>query len=385
MSSDDVKGPVCHIGPTYPYRGGIAHYGTCLMRELARDREVRAINFSRLYPGFLFPGKTQLDESGRPFTASSERLIDSLNPFTWVRAGLRAAGMKPSLVVMQWWHPFFAPAYFTIAAVLRLARRGPVIYVCHNVLPHEKSLVDRMLAGLAFALPDAFMVQSREDLAKLARLRRGARAAVHPHPIYDFFATGGLSKAEARRLAEEPDGPLVLFFGYIRGYKGLSYLIEAMRLVRERVPARLLVVGEFYEDRAPYDALVARLGLGEAVRFVDRYVGNEEVERYFVASDLVILPYVSATQSGIVQIAFAFDRPVVVTEVGGLPEAVAPGKTGFVVPPRDPAALAGAIARFFGEGWGERMAPFFAAEKERFSWSAMVRSLDELAKTAKER
>jgi glycosyltransferase involved in cell wall biosynthesis len=380
MSKGTETRRVCLIGPTYPYRGGISHYNTCLMRELAKDREVRAINFSRLYPGFLFPGKTQLDESSRPLTAESERLIDSLNPFTWIRAGVRAARMKPDLVLIQWWHPFFAPLVFTIAAVLKLARRGRIICICHNVLPHEQSLVDRSLAALAFSLADAFLVQSREDCEKLLRIRKGARVAVHPHPIYDFFGTGNLSKAEARRGAGAGEGPLILFFGYVRSYKGLSCLIEAMPLIREKVPATLLVVGEFYEDRAPYDELVARLALGDAVRFVDRYVGNEEVERYFVASDLVILPYLSATQSGIVQIAIAFDRPVVVTAVGGLPEAVASERTGFVVPPRDPAALARAVIRFFEEGWGERMAPFFAEEKKRFSWSAMVGAIDEVAR-----
>jgi glycosyltransferase involved in cell wall biosynthesis len=145
------------------------------------------------------------------------------------------------------------------------------------------------------------------------------------------------------------------------------------------VPAKLLVVGEFYDAPAPYEKLVERLGLGGAVRFENRYVGNEEVEAFFVASDLVILPYISATQSGIVQIAIAFDRPVVVTEVGGLPEAVSPGKTGFVVPPKDPSALAAAVIRFFEEGWAPRMAPFFAEEKKRFSWEAMARAVDEIA------
>jgi glycosyltransferase involved in cell wall biosynthesis len=385
MSDGAGKRRFCCIGPAYPYRGGISHYNTCLMRELAKHGEVGAINFSRLYPGFLFPGRTQLDESSRPLTAESERLIDSINPFTWIRAGLRAARMKPDLVLVQWWHPFFAPVFFTIAAVLRLARRGTIIFICHNVLPHESSLVDRALARLAFSLADGFLVQSHEDREKLLRIRARAPVAVHPHPIYDFFDTGSLSKAEARRLAGVGEGPLLLFFGYVRAYKGLAYLLEAMPLIREKVPARLLVVGEFYEDRAPYDRIVARLGLGETVRFEDRYVGNEEVERYFVASDLVILPYVSATQSGIVQIAIAFDRPVIVTSVGGLPEAVSPGRTGFVVPPRDPAALAGAVVRFFEERWAERMAPLFADEKRRFSWGAMVEAIDAVARLAEGR
>jgi glycosyltransferase involved in cell wall biosynthesis len=378
MTRENEKRRFCLIGPTYPYRGGISHYNTCLMRELAKRHEVRAINFSRLYPGFLFPGKTQLDESRTPLTADSERAIDSINPFTWIRTGFRAARLRPDVTLVQWWHPFFAPAMFTICSILRLMRRGKIVFLCHNVLPHEKSLVDRMLAGVAFAAADGFLVQSREDREKLLRIRKKAPVAVHPHPIYDFFGTGSVTKEWARRTIGAGDGPLLLFFGYIRGYKGLVYLIEAMPLIREKVPAKLLVVGEFYEDSRPYTELAARLGLDTAVRFESRYVGNEEVESYFVASDLVILPYVSATQSGIVQIAIAFDRPVVVTDVGGLPEAVEREKTGFVVPARDPAALARVVVRFFEEGWGPRMAPFFADEKKRFSWEAMVDAIDGL-------
>ncbi len=385
MTRGNEKRRFCLIGPTYPYRGGISHYNTCLIGELAAAGDVRAINFSRLYPGFLFPGTTQLDESKRPLAADSSRLIDSINPFTWIRAGVRAARGKPDLVLVQWWHPFFAPAFFTICAVLKLMRRVKVVFICHNVLPHEKSLVDRFLAALAFSLADGFLVQSRGDRDKLLRIRRNAPVIVHPHPIYDFFCAGGFTRESARARIGASAGPLLLFFGYIRGYKGLSYLIEAMPLIREKVPAKLLVVGEFYDDTAPYTELVERLKLADAVRFENRYVANEEVEAFFVASDLVILPYVSATQSGIVQIAIAANRPVVVTDVGGLSEAVSEGKTGFVVPPRDPAALARAVVRFFEEGWAAKMAPWFEDEKKRFSWKAMTEAIDELARLIEKR
>lgn len=368
----------CLIGPTYPYRGGISHYNTCLLRELMGRGEVLAVNFSRLYPGFLFPGKTQLDESERPLEAPSLRLIDSINPFSWFGAGAAAARFEPDALLVQWWHPFFAPALFTVSATVRMRRRAKILYICHNVLPHERSLVDKSLARLAFSAADGFVVQSTEDREKLLRLRHRARVVVHPHPIYDFFAGHACTRESARSAIGEGPGPLILFFGYVRGYKGLRYLIEALPLARERIPVRLLVVGEFYEDPSPYEELVAKLSLADAVRFVNRYVGNEEVEGFFTASDLVILPYLSATQSGIVQIAMAFDRPVVVTAVGGLPEAVVPERTGFVVPPRDPAALAGAIVRFFEEGWAGRMAPHFAAEKKRFSWSAMADAIEGL-------
>jgi len=379
MTKGNEQRRLCCIGPTYPYRGGISHYNTCLIKELSKRDDVLSINFARLYPDFLFPGKTQLDESKTPLAVDSTRVIDSLNPVTWIKAGLRAARMRPDLVIIQWWHPFFAPVVFTVSLVLKLMRRGKIVLICHNVLPHERTRLDTLLARLAFLLPDGFFVQSGEDRDTLVKIRRRAPVTVHPHPIYDFFGTGTLARAQARERIGVGDEPLLLFFGYVRGYKGLAYLIEAMPAIRARVPARLLVVGEFYDPPQPYEDLVRRLDLAEAVRFENRYVGNEEVEAFFVASDLVILPYVSATQSGIVQIAMAFDRPVVVTAVGGLPEAVSPERTGFVVPPKDPAALAAAVIRFFEEGWARRMTPLFAAEKKRFSWEAMARAVDEMA------
>jgi glycosyltransferase involved in cell wall biosynthesis len=385
MSRGDAKRRFCLVGPAYPYRGGIAHYNTSLIRELAKSREVHAVNFKRLYPDFLFPGTTQLDESANPFAVESLRLIDSVNPFTWIRAGIHIARWRPDRVLVQWWHPFFAPALFTICLVLKIARRGKVIFICHNVLPHEKSFIDRVLARVAFSLPDAFLVQSTEDGEKLLGIRRRALVRVHPHPIYDFFRTGTVTREEARGKIGAGAAPLMLFFGYVRPYKGLRYLIEAMPAIRKRVGAELVVVGEFYEDSAPYIELVEKFGLTGAVRFVDRYVGNEEVETFFVASDLVVLPYLSATQSGIVQVAIAFDRPVVVTAVGGLPEVVSPGRTGFIVPSRNPTAIAEAVSRFFEEGWGAKMAPFFESEKERFSWEAMVRAVDDLSARIEER
>jgi glycosyltransferase involved in cell wall biosynthesis len=188
-----------------------------------------------------------------------------------------------------------------------------------------------------------------------------------------------MTREEARETIGEGAGRLLLFFGYIRPYKGLSHLIEAMGRLQGRLDTRLLVVGEFYEDKEPYLRLVERLDLSESVRFVDRYVGNEEVQSYFTACDLVVLPYVTATQSGIAQIALAFDRPFIVTRVGGLPEVVSEGRTGFIVPPSDPGALADAIVEFFEGGWGERMAPFFGEERERFSWRSLAAEIASLA------
>ncbi|UCF06663.1 MAG: glycosyltransferase [bacterium] len=366
---------ICLVGPAYPYRGGISHYNTSLARELTRRHDVHIVNYSRLYPAFLFPGKTQYDDSDSAMRIESARLIDSMNPFTWVRAGFHIVGFHPDAVIMQWWHPYFAPALFKVGQILRMMRRGKVIFVCHNVVPHERSVLDRILSRLAFSVAHGFLVQSEEDRDNLLRLRRGAQVVVHPLPLFDFFKRGELTRQQARERFGGDSNPIILFFGYIRPYKGLRYLLEAMPRIHERTGARLMVVGEFYEDDTPYRELVEESGLQDTVTFVDRYVGNEEVESYFMACDLVVLPYVSATQSGIVQISLSFDRPVVVTRVGGLPEVVVEGKTGFIVPPEDSRSLAGAVIRFFEEGWGEKMAPFFAEEKRRFSWSEVAASL----------
>jgi len=383
-SSEESAGRlrICLVGPAWPFRGGISHYNTSLARELARRHDTSVINYSRLYPGFLFPGKTQYDESGSEHRVESARLIDSINPFTWIRAGFRIARMKPDITVVQWWHPYFAPALVTICAILRLFSRTRIVFICHNVVPHETSPVDRILSSIAFLFPHAFVVQSSEDRSNLLRIRKKADVASHPLPIFDFFRSGEMTREEARSRTGEGEGPLLLFFGLIRPYKGLAHLIEAMPEIAERTGARLLVVGEFYEDSAPYFDLARRLGVSDRIVFVDRYVANEEVAAYFNAADLVMLPYISATQSAIAQVAVAFDRPMIATRVGGLPEVVSEGRTGFLVPPADPSAMAGAVARFFEEGWGERMAPLFDEEKKRFSWSSLADTVVELSGAA---
>jgi glycosyltransferase involved in cell wall biosynthesis len=221
------------------------------------------------------------------------------------------------------------------------------------------------------------LLQSREDMRSLQELVPGAVASVHPHPTYSQFATGSTTRERARQeLGVE--GRVLLFFGLVRAYKGLSNLLRAFALVSQRLPATLLVVGEFYDDRAPYDDLIASLGIGDRVRVVDRYIPDEDVATYFSAADLVVLPYQSATQSGIVQTAFAFARPVVVTAVGGLPDVVSDGVTGYVVPPEDPPALAAAVERFFVEGAAPRMTDAIRAEASRFTWAGCAAALVEL-------
>jgi glycosyltransferase involved in cell wall biosynthesis len=365
---------ICLVGPAYPYRGGISHFTQMLALAMDGAHETRIVGFSRLYPSILFPGKTQYETQGARVRVESVRAIDSINPFSWRRAARVMRDFAPDLVVVQWWHPFFAPALRGVLGRFLRVRRVPVVFLCHNVLPHEGSRLDRVLARWGFAKADAFLVQSTEDRARLLAIRPDAPVDVHPHPVYSQFAHGGVDRDGARRQLGV-SGRVLLFFGLIRAYKGLPTLLRAFARVADRLDATLVVAGEFYEDRRPYDALVAELGIGARVRIIDRYVPDDEVAVYFRAADLAVLPYTSATQSGIVQTAFAFELPVVVTAVGGLPDVVDDGVTGYVVPPGDPQALAAAIERFFAPGTGERMAAAIRAQADRFSWSGCVEKL----------
>jgi len=360
----------CLVGPAYPYRGGIAHFTSALAAEFAKDHDVLVINFKRLYPSILFPGKTQFDESGEPVGVDSQRTIDSLNPFSFWRTAKTIAVFKPDIVVLQWWQPFFAVAYALIVFFLTRIDRGyssKIIFLCHNVLPHESSPIDRFLTRIAFRFGNAFLVHSRGDRDNLVSVKPEAIVDVQPLPIFDMFRHGGQTR-ESARAALGVEGKMILFFGLIRPYKGLGVLLEGFARSLPANPATLFVVGEFYEGKERYLAQIEKLGIGERVVVVDSYVPNEEVEKYFAACDVLALPYLSATQSAIVQVAYSFDRPVIVTAVGGLPEVVDDGVTGYVIPKEDPDALSDAITRFFGQDDLRKMERDIAATKDRFSW-----------------
>jgi glycosyltransferase involved in cell wall biosynthesis len=374
---------ICLVGPAHPYRGGISHYTAMLAREMRASHDVVLVNFSRLYPGFLFPGRTQFDEGEPALDVESRRLIDSMNPLSWRSAADAVCDLRPDVVVFQWWQPFFAPAYRSMCARIHARSQARVVFVCHNVLPHESSPVDRAVTRLAFAGADGFVVQAREDGRILSSLRPGAKVEFNPMPVFDLFtARSGSAGTEAANLRRELNlrGNVILFFGLVRAYKGLRTLLEAFALVAGALDATLLVVGEFYEDRGPYDEAIRSLGIADRVRIVDRYVPDADVPAYFDAADVVVLPYVSATQSAIVQTAFSFERPVIVTAVGGLPDVVKDGVTGFVVPPRDPRALADAMLRFYREDAGARMSAAIRDHAGEFAWSRCVAAILSAAK-----
>ena len=373
---------VALLGPTHPYRGGIAHYTTLLARALAARHSVSIVSFSRLYPGFLFPGTSQFDASADAILppVPAERIVDSIAPWTWSRAGRRLRAIAPDLLVVPWWHPFFGPSLGTAARVARpQGATGPKrVFLCHNVEPHEPTPLDRALTSYGLGAADGFLVHAKAEAERLRGRARGRPVRVHPHPSYEIFSARRPSR-EAARASLGAEGRVILFFGYVRPYKGLADLLEALAIARADAWDVLYVVGEFYEPRARYEAALGHPALRGKVRVIDRYVANEEVADYVAAADVVALPYRSATGSGIAQVAFGGGTPVIATRAGGLEDVVEDGVTGLLVPPSDPAALARAIERYFGEGLGPRFREGVAAGRARFTWEALVAALEAIA------
>jgi len=374
------------VGLSYPYRGGISHYSTLQVRELRRAYDVTFLTFSRQYPGFLFPGQTQFDYSARTLVEPNEQIIDTLNPLTWAAAARRLNREEPELIVFQWWHPFFAPPFGSIVRLLQAPLRGRVCFLCHNVMPHEGSRLQTLLTRYAFPARGFYIVHSEQDRQQLLDLRPHATVRKGCHPTYSEFAEGHVSdkRAARRALGLAEDRKTLLFFGLVRAYKGLRYLIEAMVRVRETLDCHLLVVGEFYDDKTQYLELISRLGLSDVITVVDRYVPNEEVGRYFSAADVAVLPYTSATQSGIVQVAFGLNTPVIVTRVGGLPEVVDDGRTGFVVEPESSGALADAITRYYEGDFETGFRAEIARQTDRFGWKEEIAQLEEFLALAQD-
>jgi glycosyltransferase involved in cell wall biosynthesis len=303
--------------------------------------------------------------------------LDPLNPLNWPVAAWRIARERPELVVVNWWMPFFGPAY-TVS--LWLAKRlcgTKVMYLVHNAVPHEKRPGDMLITRLGFSVADYFIVMSEAVKEDLLSIRPDARYALTPLPVFDIF--GAPKDKPGAKSALGVDGPVILFFGLVRAYKGLDILLDAMPGILEKVDATLVVAGEFYEDRAGFERQIGRLGISGRVKLLDRFIPDEEVGDIFSASDILVLPYRSATQSGITQIAYVFGTPVIATDVGGLPEVVKDGVTGVIVPPGDPAALTEAVVRFFEEGGPDRYRDNIEKEMKRFSWEVMVEVIERMA------
>jgi len=366
------------VGPLAPWRGGLSQYLGLLGESLARRAEVRAVTFTRQYPGFLFPGRTQRDPAAERPGFPVEALLDSIHPLSWRRTARRLEAFAPGAVVLKWWIPFFAPCFASSVGPLR-PRGTRVVLVCDNLIPHERRPFDLALTRWMLRNSDGYLVMSDSVERDLDRLKPGSPRRRVAHPLYAQFDRGRWTRASARaHLGLAPDGEVALFFGYVRRYKGLDTLLRAWPRVRARRAATLLVAGEFYEDEAPYRALAREAGGEPHVRLLDRYLEDHEVEAVFRAADVAVLPYRSATQSGVTHVAYALGVPVITTDVGGLAETVSAGETGLVVPPEDPETLAAAVVRFFEERMGERLRSGIEALRRKHSWDALAAATVEL-------
>ena len=377
----------CVIGPTYPFRGGIAHFTTLLVKHLREEHEVRFISYLKQYPRWLYPGNTAMDPSPESsvLQVPCERLLTPLDPLTWWRVYRHIRQDPPDAVILQWWTPFWSPMLFMLTRLIRLRTKTRILFFCHHVVAPDGGILDWYLARRILKRGHAFIVMSEDDFALLRHAMPNAtvRGATHPPP--ELLGHTPISQAEARvALGLSATEPVVLFFGFVRRYKGLPVLIDALAKARHTLPIRLVIAGEFWEDEEVYRAMVARLGLSDAVRFYNAYVPNNDMATFFAAADVVALPYLEATQSGVVQWSYAFEKPIIATSVGGLPEAVIHEKTGLLVPPNDAGALADAMLHFFRDDKSAAFVDNIRATNEERSWQPLINLIAELTRRPNE-
>ena len=359
------------LSTAYPLRGGIAHFIGLLYKELNKNHEVKVITFKRQYPSILFPGKSQLEAGDNVEIIPTEILIDSINPFNWVKAGLKIKNDAPDVLIYKYWMPFFAPCFGTISRIAKRNKKTKTLVICDNVIPHEKKPGDIFLTKYFFNKVDYFILLSEKVEKDLLKLLPAAKSKVLPHPVYSNFGLP-LDKDEAKSFLKIKAEKVILFFGFIRDYKGLDILLEAISLLKDRLDIRLLVAGEFYSNKEKYLSLIDKLDLKKNLLMFTDFIPTSEVKYYFSAADCVILPYRDATQSGIVQIAMNFRKPVIAANVGGLGEVIIDGETGYIVDKENPAMLAEAILKFYEDEKEEIFVSNIEKEVEKYSWEKFV-------------
>ncbi len=364
------------VGPAHPYRGGLASIMETMAREYQqRGYEVNILTFTLQYPSLLFPGKSQTVETPAPQDLNIERCVSTINPLSWWRVGRRLRRESPDIVLMKYWTPFMAPCFGTIARLARKNKHTKVICQIDNVEPHEHHITDRMFNRYFLRSVDGFIYMSEQVHGELEAYT-SAPALFSPHPMFEHFGERVERTEACKKLGLDPSQRYALFFGLIRDYKGLDTLLEAWARFR-RSGHKLLIAGEFYASRDKYIELIKGLGLESEIILHDHFVPDSEVRNYFSASDCVVLPYKTATQSGVTQIAYNFCTPIIVTRVGGLAEIVPDSRVGFVVESSVDGVLDG-LERIYADGQLEAFAEAMTEERKRFSWEAMCDRIEEL-------
>ena len=366
------------IGPAHPLRGGLASFDERLARQFMQDGYDTCIyTFSLQYPGFLFPGTTQYSSEPVPADLNIKVCINSINPFNWINIGLRLRKYKPDIIVVRFWLPFMGPCLSTVVRIAKTNRYSRTVCIADNVIPHEKRPGDRLFTSYFLPAFNAFVTMSAKVLEDLKTFtKKPARQIVHP--LYDNFGVAYPIREARRKLGLKEDEKIILFFGFIRKYKGLDLLLEAMQDIRiKALGIKLLVAGEFYEDRVPYDAQIAALGIEEQLILRTNFISDSEVADYLSAADFVIQPYRNATQSGVTPLAYHFEKPMLVTNVGGLPDLVPDGKAGLIAAP-DPHSIASQIIHLYELG-AEHFLPQLREEKKKYSWKILTDTIVELS------
>ncbi|MFQ5750827.1 MAG: glycosyltransferase [bacterium] len=366
------------ISTAYPLRGGIAQYTAILYHKLKqKNHTVNVLTFKRQYPKIFFPGRTQLDKgSDESVKIETEPILDSIGPLSWLITYKKIKTTKPDLLIFKFWMPFFAPCFGTICWLTKKFTDTKILYLCDNIIPHERRFGDVALTKFALKKADYFIIQSEVVKNDLLALFPQAQNKVVPHPVYEIFGEV-MDKHVAKKEIGLHDERVILFFGYIRAYKGLDLILLALPEILKKINVRLLVVGEFYDSEEKYKNIIETLGIEKSVLIHADFVVNEKVSLYFSAADVVVLPYKSATQSGIVQIAYQLNRPCIVTNVGGLAEVVIHNKTGYVVEPESPVALAHAVEKFYAEDKEREFVENVKVEKKKYSWDTMVKAIED--------
>ncbi len=367
---------VAIIGTAYPYRGGIAAFNERLARQFQEEGwTTDVVTFTLQYPSFLFPGKTQYSTEPQPDDLNITRSVSSVNPFNWIKVGRRVRKGNYDLVVMKFWHPFMAPCLGAIARIIRKNKNTKVVSVLDNVIPHERHFGDKTLIAYFVKSMDGFVAMSQSVLDDLLLFDKKKPMTLSPHPLYDNFGQK-VSREEAIRYLKLDDSTrYMLFFGIIRDYKGLDLLLDAFADARlQNRDLKLIVAGEFYNNEERYREQEKRLGLEGRIIWYDAFIPDSEVKYYFNAADIIAQPYKSATQSGVTQIAYHFEIPMLVTDVGGLKEIVPDGKVGYVVNPKHE-DISDALVDFYDNNRHDAFVDGVKDEKKKYKWSNMIAAI----------
>ncbi|MBI5324816.1 MAG: glycosyltransferase [Ignavibacteriae bacterium] len=367
---------IAFLSVFYPYRGGISQFNACVFRALEKNNEIRAYNFKKLYPNLLFPGKTQfVNESDTADKINSFRILNSINPISFIKTAKEIEKFNPDLLLMDYWLPFFAPAFGFISNKLR--KKGvSTISILSNVIPHERKPRDISLTKYFLNRCDGFIVLADSVKNDLLTLKPEAKYRQHPHPNYEHFGAK-IQKERAREILGIPnEKKIILFFGLIRKYKGLDILIKAIGELPDDY--FLLAVGEVYGKEDEYNNLIKESGINNRVKFVNQYISDSEVSPYFSSADVCVLPYRSATQSGIIGIAYHFGLPVITTDVGGLREVVEPFDTGIIIPFADVSILKDNIETYFVNHLYKNFTSNIEKFKQKYTWESFVKEIEEL-------